>query len=134
MHLLFLVLLKVQLLLELIELSPKLSLIVLYVHSIALKGLNLAKLLLLLCIDPRQVLIELSQFLFQSLTLFRFLNCIIPFQLRAFQLQILLKLLELLAVSSPLLLLLNNLIIKLVQDLIKAIEADWVLDLQATLL
>ena len=134
MHLLLRVLLEVKLLLELIKLGPELPLIVLYVRPIALKSLNLVHLLTLFGIDPRQVLVKLRQFPLQSLSLLRLLGCIIPFQLCALQLQVLLELLQLLAVGGPLLLLLHNLVVELVQDLVEAVEADRVFDLQTALL
>lgn len=81
MHLLLGVLLEVELLLELVELSPKLPLIVLYVRSVALERLNLAHLFALFCLYSRQICVKLSQFLFQSLSFFRLFSCVVPLQL-----------------------------------------------------
>ena len=60
MHLLLGVLLEVELLLELIELCPELTLVVFNVRPVALKGLYLAQLLVFFCFNPCQISVELS--------------------------------------------------------------------------
>ena len=60
MHLLLGVLLEVELLLELIELCPELTLIVFNVRPVALEGLYLVQLLVFFCFNPCQFSVELS--------------------------------------------------------------------------
>ena len=61
MHLLLRVLLEVELLLELVELSPKLPLVVLNVRPVALESFYLAQLLVFFCFNPSQFSVQLSQ-------------------------------------------------------------------------
>ena len=63
MHLLFGVLLEVELLLKLIEFSPELALILLNVSSIALKVFNLSNLFLFFGLNSFQVVVKLCELL-----------------------------------------------------------------------
>ena len=79
MHLLFGVLLEVELLLKLIEFSPELALILLYVSSIALKVFDLSNLFLFFGLSPFQFVVKLGELLFQSLAFFGFLWALVSF-------------------------------------------------------
>ena len=114
MHLLFGVLLEVELLLKLIEFSPELTLILLNISSVALKVLNLSNLFLFFGLNSFQVVVKLGELLLQSLSFFGFLRTFISFQLSGFQLEILFELTQLTAVIDPLLLFLLYLRVKMV--------------------
>ena len=133
MHLLFGVLLEVELLLKLIEFSPELTLILLNISPVALKVLDLSNLFLLFSLNSLQLVVKLCELLLQSLPLFGFLWTLIPFQLSGLQLEILFKLAQLAAVIDPLLLFLLYLFVQMIEHLVKASEAYWILDLETTL-
>ena len=82
-HLLLRVLLEVELLLELVELSPKLPLVVLNVRPIALEGLYLAQLLVFFRFNPSQFSVQLSQLVLECFAFFGLLGSLIPLQLCA---------------------------------------------------
>ena len=82
-HLLLRVLLEVELLLELVELSPKLPLIVLNVRPVALEGLYLAKLLIFFRFNLSQFSVQLSQLVLECFALLGLLRSLIPLQLCA---------------------------------------------------
>ena len=111
MHLLLGVLLQVELLFKLVKLRPKLPFVVFNVLAIVLEFFNLSQLLLLFSSNLFQFLVQLSQFFLQQLSFFGFLGSLDPLQLRSFQLQVLLKLLQLLAIRGPLFFFLHYLVI-----------------------
>ena len=78
-HLLFGVLLEVELLLKLIEFSPKLTLILLNISSVALKVLDLSNLFLFFSLNSLQVVVKLCELLLKSLSFFGFLRTFISF-------------------------------------------------------
>ena len=78
-HLLLHVLLQVQLLLELIELGPELTLIVLNVRLVALEGLDLRQLFGFLSFNPLQIIVQLGQLSFECFAFFGLLVILIPF-------------------------------------------------------
>lgn len=132
-HLVLRVLLQVELLLELVELSPELPLVVLNVLAVALEVLNLPQLLQLFIIDRLELLVKLSEFALELLPLFGLLGIVISLQLGHLKLKVLLDLLELLAIRGSLFLFLHNLLVQLVEYFIEAGEANWVFDLEASL-
>ena len=81
MHLLLGVLLEVELLLELVELSPELPLVVFNVRPIALKGLNLTQLLVFFRFNSCQFSVQLSQLILECFTFFGLFWIIVPLQL-----------------------------------------------------
>ena len=83
MHLLLRVLLKVELLLELVELSPELPFVVLNVRPVALEGFYLAQLLVFFRFNPSQFLVQLSQLVLECFAFFGLLWSLIPLQLCA---------------------------------------------------
>ena len=111
MHLLLGVLLQVELLFKLVKLRPKLPFVIFNVLAIVLEFFNLSQLLLLFSSNLFQFLVQLSQFFLQQLSFFGFLGSLVPLQLRSFQLQVLLKLLQLLAIRGPLFFFLHYLVI-----------------------
>ena len=83
MHLLLRVLLEVELLLELVELSPKLPLVVLNIRSVALESLYLTQLLVFFRFNPSQFSVQLSQLVLECFAFFGLLGSLIPLQLCA---------------------------------------------------
>jgi len=133
LHFVLFILLKEKLLLELVEIGPEIALVLLYVYSVSFKVINLCQLQFLFFINFLQLLIELCQFIFKGLSLFLFFVVFFPLEQRCLQLQVLFQLEQLLAVSNSLFLFLFDLVVQLLKYLIEAGEADWVLDLEASL-
>ena len=90
MHLLLHVLLQVELLLELIELGPELTLIVLNVRLVALEGLDLRQLFGFLRFNPPQIMVQLGQLSFECFAFFGLLVILVPLELLSLHLQVLL--------------------------------------------
>ena len=90
MHLHLLVLLKVQLLLELVELAPEVPFVPLDGRPVGLELLHLSFLLALLLVKLGHLGVHLGQFFLESLALFLLFRVLLALQLAHLQLQILL--------------------------------------------
>ena len=134
MHLLTLILLQVELLLVFVEFCPEMILFLLDVVLVRLEGFNPIELLLLFQLEPLQFLVKLSQLSFELCFLPLLLSRRVPLLLRDFEVQILLELVELLAVDLTLILFFFRLFIEIGEDFVEALETDWILHLQAILL
>lgn len=101
---------------------------------VRLEGFNPIELLLLFQLEPLQFLVKLSQLSFELCFLPLLLSRRVPLLLRDFEVQILLELVELLAVDLTLILFFFRLFIEIGEDFVEALETDWILHLQAILL
>ena len=133
-HLLHRVFLQVELLLELIELLPEVALVFLNIGSVGLELGHLLLLRLLLLVKLSDLGIELGKFFLECFALFQLFRVLLALKLADLQLQVLLKLVQLLVIDDSLFLLILDLLVELLQNLVKASEADRVLDLEASLL
>ena len=134
MHLLTLILLQVELLLVFVEFCPEMILFLLDVVLVRLEGFNPIELLLLFQLEPLQFLVKLSQLSFELCFLPLLLRRRVPLLLRDLEVQILLELVELLAIDLTLILFFFRLLIEIGEDLVEALKTDWILHLQAILL
>ena len=75
--------LQVELLLELIELSPKLPLVVLNIRPVALESLYLTQLLVFFRFNPGQFSVQLSQLALECFAFLGLFGSLIPLQLCA---------------------------------------------------
>ena len=78
--------------------------------------------------------IELSKLFLECFALFQLFRVLLALKLADLQLQVLLKLVQLLVIDDSLFLLILDLFVELLQNLVKASKADRVLDLEASLL
>ena len=90
--------------------------------------------LLLFQLEPLQFLVKLSQLSFELCFLPLLLRRRVPLLLRDLEVQILLELVELLAIDLTLILFFFRLLIEIGEDLVEALKTDWILHLQAILL
>lgn len=129
-----LILLQVELLLVFVEFCPEMILFLLDVVLVRLEGFNPIELLLLFQLEPLQFLVKLSQLSFELCFLPLLLRRRVPLLLRDLEVQILLELVELLAIDLTLILFFFRLLIEIGEDLVEALKTDWILHLQAILL
>lgn len=101
MHLLFRILLQVQLLLKVVKFGPKLLFVSLNIGAVAFEGLDSSILLFLHLLDLFQLFVERGKFLLQLLSLLGLFWSLVSLQLYCLELEVLFKLNKLLAVENP---------------------------------